>query len=424
MSKLKEFVVSHKGMVIASCVLLVLIIGLSVGIPCGIAFSKRTGVPGNYAYNKEADFDVAKDGYVLTAADGREFKLLNIADLQMSENYSIFKNNANYNYIKELVQEQKPDLLTFTGDNVWLSNTKGSIKRFIKNIDSLGVPWAPVFGNHDSENEVDKNWMIDQFLMAENCIFNYGDNASRDKDLAKGPKNISGVGNYVINIVNSQKQIIHTLFMMDSHANNSDQNPDAFKKPEQGTSVEGLDGWFANEGYLFAPGKESAEIVGVGSEYDYIKQDQIDWYEWAVKGIAKINGGKVVQSSAFFHIPLPEFNIAYALYKKTLPTNYNGRDVVGADKNFGLNRENPCSPYYNSGFFDKMCELGSTKNVVVGHDHVNDSSVVYKGIRLTYALKTGNGCYWDNSGDVSGGTMITIAANGDTTTQHKYKRLK
>ena len=145
---------------------------------------------------------------------------MNIADLQMSEMYTLSQNKKNYELVKKLVEQEKPDLLTFTGDNFWLNNAKNATKRFVKNIDALGVPWAPVFGNHEPETEVDKNWIMDEFLKAENCIFNYGDNKTRNKDLAKGPNNIDGVGNYVINVVNSDNKIIHTIFMMDSHSNN------------------------------------------------------------------------------------------------------------------------------------------------------------------------------------------------------------
>ena len=33
-----------------------------------------------------------------------------------------------------------------------------------------------------------------------------------------------------------------------------------------------------------------------------------------------------------------------------------------------------------------MCELGSTEAVFCGHDHYNNMSLEYKGIRLTYGM--------------------------------------
>ena len=39
--------------------------------------------------------------------------------------------------------------------------------------------------------------------------------------------------------------------MMDSHSNNGDQHPEDFNNVEQGTAVEGLEGWFTNGNYTF-----------------------------------------------------------------------------------------------------------------------------------------------------------------------------
>lgn len=428
MGKIKEYAQNNKKnfiiMSIVASIVLVAIVGIAVGVPCGIILSPRKGTPSQYTYNRLLDFNMNTDGYVLKKSSDKDFKVLNIADLQMSEMYTNAQNVRNYQLVKDLVEQEKPDLLTFTGDNFWLNNAKNATKRFIKNIDSLGVPWAPVFGNHEPESEVDKNWIIEQFMTAKNCIFKYGENVRRDKDLAKGPINIDGIGNYVINVVDDNNKIVHTIFMVDSHSNNDAQHPETLTNAQQGTPIAGLDGWCQKGNYLYKPDeKQSDKLVAVGTTYDYIKQNQIEWYEWVVKGVQKINNGEVVQSSAYFHIPLPEFNIAYAIYKKTLADNYNGRDK-NANGDFGLNRENVCSPYYNSGFFAMMKALDSTKDVVCGHDHVNNSSIEYEGIRLTYGLKTGDGCYWDASGAVSGGTIITINGEGKTVTEHKYLPFK
>lgn len=161
MSSVKEFVKSHKKQVIIAAVAIVVIIGLAIGIPCGIMFAPKKGDPSNYAYDNAKDFDMATDGYVLKKNDDKDLKVLNIADLQMSEVYTLSQNKKNYELVKKLVEQEKPDLLTFTGDNFWLNNAKGATKRFVKNIDALGVPWAPVFGNHEPETEVDKNWIMD-----------------------------------------------------------------------------------------------------------------------------------------------------------------------------------------------------------------------------------------------------------------------
>lgn len=45
-----------------------------------------------------------------------------------------------------------------------------------------------------------------------------------------------------------------------------------------------------------------------------------------------------------------------------------------------------CCSNYPSNLFDRMHELGSTKAVFCGHDHFNNMSLAYRGIRLTYGM--------------------------------------
>ena len=66
----------------------------------------------------------------------------------------------------------------------------------------------------------------------------------------------------------------------------------------------------------------------------------------------------------------------------------------------------------------EMLRLGSTKNMIVGHDHVNSSSMVVDGIRLSYGLKCGSGCYWEP--EMSGGSTLTISSDGTGTFAHVY----
>lgn len=408
------------------------LMAVCVAVPLSVAFAKMTGTPSTEVWDSSKAFDENEDAITLWKEDpNKDFKILNLADVQMADSYTVFQNNRNYDMIAKVVEQEKPDLITLTGDNVWLINSKSAVKRFVKEMDSLGVPWAPVFGNHDSEFDVDKNWLVEQYLKSDTCL------------MRKGPKNIAGVGNYIINVKDRQTgKIIQTLFMMDSLQYNKYEEQDTvnvYPGAEGVESLAGTDGWLRKDGYTFKPminddGSQALHPATnrpmyemTGRDYDYIKQNQIDWYKWAVKGIAELTG-EIVPSSAFFHIPLPEFDYAYSLYEKTI-TDAEGNlfdeeklkelEMNGAE-NFGANREAVSCPTYNSGFFEVMYNLGSTKNVVVGHDHVNNSSIVYRGIRLTFALKTGDGCYWDESGKVSGGTTITVDGTGATVTKHVY----
>jgi hypothetical protein len=45
-----------------------------------------------------------------------------------------------------------------------------------------------------------------------------------------------------------------------------------------------------------------------------------------------------------------------------------------------------CCSDYPSSLFDRMVELGSTSGTFCGHDHYNNMSLEYRGIRLTYGM--------------------------------------
>ena len=62
-----------------------------------------------------------------------------------------------------------------------------------------------------------------------------------------------------------------------------------------------------------------------------------------------------------------------------------------------------------------MLELGSTDSVFCGHDHLNNFSINYKGIDLTYSYSIDYLAYTGISklGSQRGCTVINIAENGD-----------
>ena len=59
-------------------------------------------------------------------------------------------------------------------------------------------------------------------------------------------------------------------------------------------------------------------------------------------------------------------------------------------------------------FWNYIKSQGSTKAIFVGHDHINDSSIEYEGIRLTYGAKVGTYDYHDQQG----ANKITINDDG------------
>ena len=325
----------------------------------------------NDAYKADYAVEIKKD-------PAKDFVVLNLADIQLNPkesygDYGAFVEDT----VKRCVDEVKPDLITLTGDNAWGGDL--SYVWVVKLIDSLGIPWAPVMGNHDGSNgdKTKEFWCSYLLDGAKNSLFKFG------------PKDM-GYGNYVINITENGK-VIHTLFMMDSHSSADDTEAGKIN---------------------YGKNEDGSDNIG----YDHFWANQIEWYEWAVKGIEK-QAGKTVESTVFMHIPVLEYRTAAALVCDFDGSNGTVKEEY-ADVAFGSLNETICSPEGNNGFFTKCKELGSTKNMIVGHDHVNNLSVEYEGIRLSYSLKCGPGCYW--LPEKNGGSVLTINSQGNATFSHHY----
>ncbi len=305
----------------------------------------------------------AEYAVTLEKEPGKDFVVLNFADVQLKdieyyEGYGALAEEM----MTKLINEQKPDLITLTGDNAWGTVAYINLVNFI---DSFGIPWAPVMGNHDGQNCINEFWCAYLFNEAENCVWKFG------------PEGM-GYGNYIINI-EENGSVVHTIFMMDTH--------------DDGT-------WTV----------DGSEVSG----YDHLWADQIEWYEWAVKGIAEAEG-RTVESSLFIHIPVFEVKEVWEQYYDQETDTWTG---AYADKAEGIIHETPCPGAVNNHFTDKMIELGSTKNVIFGHDHVCNASINYEGIQLTYGLKLGSGCYYEEG--LMGGTTLTIGSDGCAQYEHHF----
>ncbi len=292
------------------------------------------------------------EAIILKKEKGEDFVILNLTDTHFADYderaFFAFEGTAT---IRRLVASVKPDLITVTGDMVCGDSTNYAIKRFTDLMESFGIPWAPVFGNHDAETNCDANYLADVMLTSPHCIMKKGD-----------PE--MGVGNYVIAIAeendDGSQSIVEALIMMDSHKSQPNEK-------------------------------------------------QKDWYLRTADGINKISGGKA-EISLFMHIPLPEYQYAYDLAWDS--ENGKWRDEYKA---YGaLNEEICCEKADGTpvqrGFFEAVKNTETTKYIFCGHEHMNDFSIEYEGIRLTYTMKLGygSGFQWG----FNGGTIITVGNDG------------
>ncbi len=224
-------------------------------------------------------------------------------------------------------------------------------------MESYGIPWAPVFGNHDAEGNATLLWQADRFEEAEHCLFD------------RGPANMYGVGNYFVNIFEGDEPV-YSLCLMDN-------------------------------------GRYTDYGGDIGSSEIWVDFAQIEWYKWNVDGLAAEYGTRV-PSMTFSHFPYPEMRDAVEKYAVE---GEDGRLYISEEYGGGLCAYEPCAPDLNSGLFDVVKASGLT-HAFFGHDHENDAYVYVDGVRLGYGLKTGPSPTFWNDATEYGGTVITIGDGG------------
>lgn len=330
------------------------------------------------------------DGNWTFTTDG-DFRVMQLTDVHIGGGFMSLKKDAMaINAVAAMVAAEKPDLVVVTGDIAYpvpfqsgTFNNKKSAEIFAKLMDNLGVYWTVTFGNHDTE--------LYSYFSRE-AMGNFYENSGFEKCLYKvGPEDIAGVGNQIINIKNSKGIYTQSLYILDSHS------------------------------------YTDGDFLGVMWKYDNLHQDQIDWYKANVEKYneynaekykeLKLKGDSTVKSTMFFHIPLTEFKDAWYEY-----ANNGFKDTEDTKLVYGTAGEGSKVVYCGIGddnMFETMQELGSTTGVFCGHDHKNNFSLDYKGIRLTYGMSVDYLAYPGiyKLGSQRGCTMITYTQNGSFSCQ-------
>ena len=296
------------------------------------------------------------DCVTLTKKADEDFVILNLTDTHFSDyDYRFFTSFEVTANIVRLVNSVKPDLITVSGDIVCADSTVASIQRITNLLDSFGIPWAPVFGNHDGEGNADLNYLADVMMSGEYCVMKKGD-----------PE--MGVGNYIINIVEEGSgKIVETVFMMDTHSS-------------------------------------------------HLNDKQIKWFNFCAQAINELcdNSSEI---SVIYHIPNAEYQFAYDAAWNEEAGKWN--EEYNA---YGEWNEKICCPRdaqgnaVTNGFFDVAKSVG-VKHILCGHEHMNNFSVEYEGIRMTYMLKIGYGSGWQWG--FNGGTVICVGNDGIKSITHK-----
>ncbi len=278
-----------------------------------------------------------------------DFKILQLSDIHVANKDD---RERQFNFLKETINQANADMIIITGDLFTFADRR-TAKELFKFLDSFEIPWSITLGNHDEQCYFSVDWLTGYLNKLSDsdksyCVF---------KDIQDD--NIMGNSNYAINL-KKDGELFYQLILMDSNR------------------------------YYYG------DYIG----YDYIHEDQIEWYSNLVDYTTSKNNNTVCDSMLFFHIPLPEW------YDAIEEIEAGGTDATLIT---GKMDEDPSSPKYNSGFFDVILDKGSSKAINVGHDHVNNLIMLYKGIYLSYGVNSTDRIYLDEL--LIGGTVITINAD-------------
>ncbi|KAI0342973.1 Metallo-dependent phosphatase [Trametopsis cervina] len=307
------------------------------------------------------------------------FKIMQIADLHFSVNEGSCRDtaispcsasdNLTLSLLAQVLDQERPDLVVFTGDQLNGQGTswdaRSVLAKFARAVTARQIPWAAVFGNHDEEDGDSKEMQIKYMQGLPYSL------------VERGPKDIHGAGNYVLKVYSADpsKTQLLTLYFLDSGS--------------------------------YSKGRWDIFNMFHGTEYDWIHQDQIDWFLGESSHIPSIErpfvpdgnkdlGGvwkrqgqvtpqqRLAKPNAlmFFHIPLEETYSAAdkdPLTGKPLDVGDSGLEESGNAKK-------------QDGFFNKALltalesghRAGGTarevKVVANGHCHLTENCRRIKGV--------------------------------------------
>ncbi|MCM1543784.1 MAG: metallophosphoesterase [Ruminococcus sp.] len=300
-----------------------------------------------------ADADTAK---ALKFNDDGKFKIMQINDTQ-----DIDRMNKNtVKFLKAALEGEKPDLVVIPGDMLSDMFTGANEKRVKNALKALGqilndakVPFAATPGNHDHDLE-DVVSIADQ--MATLREFEYCVNGTDGCD----------PGTYNLPIMSSDgSKMAMNVYVMDS--NNKS---------------------------------------GLANGYTGVYPEQVEWYKQKSDELKAANGGEVVPSLLFQHVPVKEI---YQFLNQVKITDINKDSVFSLNdyKWYNLNPdyiisddaffgEAPCSEMADhiTGQYEAWLEKGDIIGAFFAHDHVNNFvGKTDEGIILGYNGGTGFRAY-------------------------------
>lgn len=347
-----------------------------------------------YNWSPEEDFNI--NDYPSITIDG-DLKILYLTDTHFTENtsyatniYSKTQNNAAYKHVDKLITDANPNFIAIAGDVLTDPMSDLVIEQLGSFLNSYNIPWTMVFGNHDAEWRADKAKLSNILTSFDNCFF------------SPGPTNLQGLGNHVVNFIDNNGSLFYSFIGLDS-----------------GDWQQLLDTKVNFSNIILDKSERAFSTKGVG-----ITDEQAEWYKWVVEGLNRSNNGVTVNTAVTFHIPLKAQRYANRLGTMTYNHTYGSiddGDYYVTPEQFQTEDSDTNDKFLaayndykaNYKFYNYITSMGSTKDILTGHNHSGGYSAKYDGISFTSIAKTDHiyvNKSWD--GGNRGGTIFVIGSDG------------
>ena len=212
------------------------------------------------------------------------FKIVQFTDIHLKDGFDAEKDERTLALMEQIVVTEKPDLIVYSGDLIASEDVQDgceTMRRAIHSAVKAEIPFAVIYGNHDSEKGVTRAQLQAALSEYEHCI------------AEAGPEDIHGVGNYVAEIQHSEEDKTAAVL------------------------------------YFFDSGEYAPDHIG---GYAWIHPDQVNWYAGQSRQLSAQHDGPL-PGLAFLHIPLPEYD---AVWHSGTVAGRKGEEVCSPKINSGL----------------------------------------------------------------------------------------
>lgn len=310
--------------------------------------------------------------------DGK-FRILMVSDIHGGVGYDELRT---VRALQALVDHTKPHLVLLCGDiagpgSIHVSNReelRQLLDGLVSPMEKAGIPWAHVYGNHDDNFGLCNADHQPVYESYHCCVSK------------TGPADVSGVGNYVLPVWDTKGEtILFNVFGLDSQ----------HRMPE------------FREEFGLGDDVTPVDLTNMENEDESpIRFSQVAWYYQTSQALEAYAGHKI-PALMYTHFPLPEHRI---VAQRREECRFEGNQLSPIS----------CSNL-NSGLFSACLQRGDVKAIFCGHDHKNDFSGVYCGIRLGFdGYLSYCACHME---ELRGGRLFEISADAPERIETKMIRV-